>query len=197
LRTTVLTTTLATTVLFGYWGLFTWLPGFLSAPASQGGAGLSIVRTSAWVFLMQGGAFAGYLLFGWLSDKWGRRPAFAFYCAAAALVVPVYGFAPRWAGSAAEFWLLAIGPLVGFFGTGYFSLFGAMLAELYPTASRGAGLGFAYNVGRGVAALAPFAVGALGDRYGLGPALALSSGFYLLGAMLVYTLPETRSTVLR
>jgi MFS family permease len=195
-RITALTTMLATVVLFGYWGLFTWLPGFLSAPLIQGGAGLNILKTSAWVFLMQGGAFAGYLLFGFLSDRWGRRPAFRFYCLMAALVVPIYGFAPQWAGNSAEGWLLAIGPAVGFFGTGYFSLFGSMLAELYPTRSRGAGLGFAYNVGRGVAALAPFAVGALGDRYGLGPALALSSGFYLAGALLVYLLPETRNAAL-
>jgi MFS family permease len=30
---------LATCMLFAYWGLNTWLPGFLSAPRSQGGAG--------------------------------------------------------------------------------------------------------------------------------------------------------------
>lgn len=188
-RRTLAATTLATAVLFGYWGLFTWLPGFLSAPAAQGGAGLDVVRTSGFMIAMQIGAFFGYLAFGWLADRLGRRPAFAAYVLVAAIVTPLYGLAPRWGGEAA---LLALGPLVGFFGTGFFSLFGAMLAEIYPTAIRGLGQGFVYNFGRGLSALAPYAVGALGDTAGLGAALGLNSAFFLMAAALVFLLPETR-----
>jgi MFS family permease len=196
LRRTLAASTLATAVLFAYWGLFTWLPGFLSAPRSAGGAGLDIVRTSAWVFTMQIGSFFGYVLFGWLADRFGRRPAFVFYVLTAAIITVVYGSAPGWAGDDAGTVLLALGPLVGFFGTGYFSLFGTMLAELYPTAVRGAGQGFCYNFGRGLSALAPYAVGAIADRSGFGSALAVSSGFFVLGAALVFLLPETRATEL-
>src|SRR5258706_15739306 len=46
-RRTLAATALTTSVLFAYWGLFTWIPGFLSASAAEGGAGLSIVGTSA------------------------------------------------------------------------------------------------------------------------------------------------------
>ncbi len=195
-RITFLATSLATAVLFAYWGLFTWLPGFLFAPVDKGGAGMTIVRTSAWILVMQIGTFCGYLSFGWLADRFGRRPAFAAYVTMAALLTPLYGSVPRWAGNAAGTWLLALGPLIGFFGSGYFSLFGAVLAELYPTAIRGAGQGFAYNFGRGLSALAPYAVGAIADRSGLGTALALNSAFFLTGAALVYTLPETRNAEL-
>ncbi|MGC8881672.1 MAG: MFS transporter [Bryobacteraceae bacterium] len=189
-RFTVLATALATSVLFAYWGVFTWLPGFLSLPAAEGGAGMSVVRTSGFVFAVQAGAFAGYLCFGALADHFGRRPAFAIYVVTAAVLVPLYGMAPRhW--PALLFWM---GPLIGFFGTGFFSLFGAMLAELYPTAVRGAGQGFAYNFGRGLSALAPVVVGALADRYGVGAALAVNSGFFLAAAALVFLLPETKST---
>jgi len=114
------------------------------------------------------------------------------YVAAAALLTPVYGLAPR----LSPVLLFALGPLVGFFGTGFFSLFGAMLAELYPTPLRGAGQGFVYNFGRGLSALAPYAVGSLADRHGLGAALALNAGFFLAAAGLVFTLPETKSTEL-
>jgi MFS family permease len=191
-RRTILATLLTTSVLFAYWGLFTWLPGFLSAPVAEGGAGLSIVRTSAWMLIMQLGAFCGYVSFGWAADRLGRRPAFVAYMLGAAVLVPVYGSIPRWAGVHAETFLLVLGPLVGFLGSGYFSLFGALLAELYPTALRGSGQGFTYNFGRALSAFAPFAVGSIADRSGLGPALALNSGFFLLGACLIFTLPETR-----
>ena len=193
-RRTVCATALATAVLFGYWGLFTWLPGFLSAPVSGGGAGMDVVHTSAWIFVSQIGAFLGYLTFGWMSDRFGRRPSFALYVTLAALVTPVYGLLPRWTGGSGGFLLLAMGPLIGFFGTGYFSLFGTLLAELYPTEIRGAGQGFAYNFGRGLSALAPYAVGLIADRTGLGAALALNSAFFLIGAVLVFTLPETKNT---
>jgi MFS family permease len=193
-RRTILASALATAVLFGYWGLFTWLAGFLSAPAAQGGAGLSIVKTSGFLIAVQAGAFCGYLTFGWISDRLGRRPAFSGFVAMAALLSAVYGTAPRWAGESANIVLLLLGPAIGFFGTGFFSLFGAMLAELYPTRIRGAGQGFAYNFGRGLSAAAPWLVGALADQYGLGAALGLNAVFFLAGAVIVFTLPETRGT---
>jgi MFS family permease len=182
---TVRATALTTSVLFAYWGLFTWLPGYLSAPVSSGGAGLSIVQGSTWMIPTQIGAFFGYICFGWLADKLGRRPAFSLYVFVAACLTPVYGL------TRSEDLLFALGPFIGFFGTGFFSLFGVMLAELYPTAVRGAGQGFTYSAGRGLGALAPYAIGALADRHGLGASLALSSAFFLIGAILVWTLPET------
>ena len=86
--------------------------------------------------------------------------------------------------------------MVGFFGTGFFSLFGTMLSELYPTSIRGSAQGFVYNTGRALSALAPFAVGAIADRRGFGAGLALNSAFFLIGAALIFTLPETRNTEL-
>jgi MFS family permease len=189
-RRTILASVLATCVLFAYWGLFTWIPGFLSAPVARGGAGLTIVQTSGFVVPMQMGAFAGYVAFGLLADKIGRRPAFVCYVLGAAILTPVYG-AVRDART-----LLLLGPAIGFFGTGFFSLFGAMLSELYPTRVRGAGLGFVYNVGRGCSALAPWTVGYFADHYGIGTSLGLNSAFFALGAVLVFTLPETKQAEL-
>ncbi|HEY4087507.1 MAG TPA: MFS transporter [Bryobacteraceae bacterium] len=185
-RRTILASLLASTVLFAYWGLFTWIPGFLSASTDKGGAGLTIVKSSGYVIPMQLGAFAGYVMFGWLADKIGRRPAFVLYVLAAAILTPIYG-ATRDPQT-----LLALGPAIGFTGTGFFSMFGAMLSELYPTGVRGAGLGFVYNIGRGCSALAPWTVGFFADHYGIGSSLALNSAFFALGGILVFTLPETK-----
>jgi MFS family permease len=187
-RTLVATAT-TTFVLFAYWGLFTWIPTYLAAPVERGGAGLGIVRSAAWIVPMQIGAFLGYNVFGFAADRFGRRPSFVGFLLAAALLVPAYcllGTSPMT--------LIVLGPLVGFFGHGYFSVFGALLAELFPTSIRATAQGLAYNAGRAVSAIAPFTIGALADRAGLGPALATTSGFFVLGACAVLFLPETRGT---
>ena len=192
LRRTLIATLLTSFVLFAYWGLFTWLPGFLSKPLLQGGAGMSIVKTSGWIIPMQIGAFCGYLSFGFISDRFGRKPTFIFYLLTAAVLVPIYGQMAR-----SDSVLLLLGPFIGFFGSGYFSLFGAMLAELFPTSIRATGQGFAYNAGRAFSALAPFTIGQLADLYGIGSALALTSAFFLIGAMMILLLPETRGVTLK
>lgn len=187
LRKTLTASLLTTSVLFAYWGLFTWMPTFLSRPVAEGGAGLGIVKSTAWIVPMQIGAFFGYLLFGFLADRFGRRPVFIAFLVFAALLVPLYGQLAR-----QELWLFILGPLIGFFGHGYFSVFGAMLAELFPTSVRATAQGLTYNIGRAFSALAPFLIGALSDIYGIGSALGLTAFFFLLGAVIMFLMPETK-----
>lgn len=184
-------TSMGAALMFAYWGLFTWIPTYLSSPVEQGGAGLGIVRSSAWIVPMQIGAFLGYNLFGVVADRIGRRPAFLIFVLGAAAIVPFYGLASRHPGA-----LLLLGPLVGFFGHGYFSLFGAMLAELFPAGVRGTAQGLCYNTGRAVSALAPWSIGAAAEGLGYGTALALTSMLYLVGGALIFLLPETRGRAL-
>ena len=112
---------------------------------------------------------------------------FIVFLLAAATIVPVYSLLGR-----NPTMLLLLGPLVGFFGHGYFSVFGSMLAELFPTSIRATAQGFAYNTGRAVSALAPYSIGAMAGRYGFGVALSSTAAFFVLGAALVLLLPETR-----
>lgn len=193
LRRTVVATLLASSVLIAFWGVITWLPAFLATPVAKGGAGLTLTKSAGWLIVLQLGAFCGYVSFGWLADRFGRRPAFTFFMIAATAVVPLFAF-----GARSTLTLLLIGPLVGYFGHGYFSLFGAMLAELFPTRMRASAQGLCYNSGRLASALAPFAIGAAAQnpRLGLGPALAIDSLFFALGALLVWFLPETRGVEL-
>jgi MFS family permease len=136
---------------------------------------------------MQVGALFGYTSFGFLSDRFGRRPSFLIFVLGAALCVPVYALhatSPRM--------LMLIGPLVGFFGHGYFSVFGAMLAEVFPSILRATAQGLCYNVGRGISVLAPATIGFLADRHGIGIALACTSVLYVIAAGVIYLLPETK-----
>jgi MFS family permease len=187
LRKTIIATLLAASVLIAFWGVVSWLPAFLATPVSDGGAGLTMTKSARWIILLQIGAFLGYITFGWIADRIGRRPAFTLFMIGATAVVPLFAFTAR-----STLTLLAIGPLVGYFAHGYFSVFGAMLAELFPTNLRASAQGFCYNAGRLASAAAPVIIGSAAPRYGLGAALAADAMFFALGAVLIWLLPETR-----
>jgi len=153
---------------------------------------MTIVRSSSWIIPVQVGAFFGYAVFGVLADRFGRRPVFIAFVLLAAVIVPIYGMNGR-----NQTTLMILGPLVGFFGHGYFSVFGAMLAELFPVNVRGTAQGLCYNGARSVGALAPFCIGAVSTKYGIGLTLASLSVFYLLGAATMVFIPETKGAQLR
>ena len=92
--------------------------------------------------------------------------------------------------------LLVLGPFVAFFGTGYFSGFGAITAELYPTSIRATAQGFTYNIGRIASALAPFVVGSLAATRGFDVALSVAASAFLVAAALWIWIPETRGRTL-
>jgi len=88
--------------------------------------------------------------------------------------------------------LLLWGPVIGFWGSGYFSGFSVIASEAFPTALRGRAMGFAYNIGRVVSAAAPYTVGRLSETHGMGPALMVTSAGFVLAALTASGLRETR-----
>jgi MFS family permease len=172
--------------MFGYWGLFTWIPSYLSLPVSQGGRGLSIVTSTTFYLVLALGKWLGYASFGFFADAFGRRKPYFTYLLIAAILVPLYGMAHG------PLLLLLLGPFVAFFGTGFFSGYAAITSELFPGEIRATAMGLSYNIGRGLSAIAPFAVGAIATRYGFGLAFFLLAGAFLVAAFLALLLPETR-----
>ncbi len=188
-RSTLICTTMNAATLFAWWGLFTWVPRFLSLPRAQGGRGLNIVMTSEWTIVMQVGTLLGYLSFGYIADRVSRKYTYIGYLTVAAALVPLFAFA----GSTNS--LLILGPLVGFFGTGYFSGFAVIASELFPTALRGSAMGFSYNLGRILSAAAPWVIGRVSEQAGLAAALCLTSGGFVLAAVIAIglRLPDVAS----
>jgi MFS family permease len=173
--------------LFAWWGLFTWMPPYLSLPVAQGGRGFSVMgMTTLMVVLNLFGMFPGYVSFGWVADHIGRRKAFFVYALTASLLIPLY------AEARSPLALLVLGALVAFFGTGLFSGSGIMGAEIFPTVVRARALGFTYNGARALSALAPLVIGRVGEAKGLGWAFYLCAAGYLLAALITTQLPETR-----
>jgi MFS family permease len=152
---------------------------------------MTIVRSVAWIIPVQIGAYIGYNSFGVIAERLGRRRTFVAYLLAAAVLVPVYGQMARSPGV-----LMVLGPVLGFVGYGYFSMFGSFLAELFPTAARATGQGLTYNLGRGIGALAPYTIGYVATlpNVGIGSALALTSAFFLAGVTLILAFPDRSRT---
>ena len=186
LRLAIFLTAMNAATMFAWWGLNLWVPSYLSSPSTQGGVGLSTGIMAMFVIAMQVGMWLGYVSFGFIADTFGRRPTYISYLLIAALLVWYYGFAR-------EPWvLLVLGPFVAFFGTGYFSGFGAVAAEIFPTSIRATALGVTYNSGRLLSAIAPFLVGTMVQSRGYGAAFTMTSIFFIIAAALWLGIPETK-----
>jgi MFS family permease len=171
--------------LFAWWGLNGWVPAYLRLSPAQGGIGLSSSTMSLFVIAMQVGMWFGYVSFGFIADAIGRKRTYVIYLLAATILLPIYGILRLPAA------LLVLGPFVAFFGTGYFSGLGAVVAELYPTAVRATAAGFCYNVGRIASAVAPYTVGSLATTRGFGAAFGVAGAAFLLAAITWIWIPET------
>jgi len=184
--TTIAVTFMNACTLFAWWGFNLWVPAYLSLSRDQGGIGLSVHAMSGAVIAMQVGMWIGYVSFGFLSDLFGRKRCYVIYLILAACLMFLYARVHTLG------LLLALGPLVAFFGTGYYTGFATVTAEIYETRNRATAQGFAYNTGRIASAAAPFAVGKLAQQHGFGIAFATAGAAFVIAALCWIWIPETK-----
>ncbi len=171
---------------FGYYGLIIWLPTYL---ATEFGYGLT--QTGAWTAVTVVGMIIGILVFGFLADRFGRRPLFWTFQAGAALSVLAYS---QLTGPLA---LLIGGAIMGFFVNGMLGGYGAIMAELYPTEARSTAQNVLFNIGRAVGGFGPLVIGALAAVYGFSLVIAMLASIYLIAIVATATLiPERRGAAL-
>src|ERR1051325_5337317 len=143
------------------------------------------------------GGFFGIYAFTHLTQRTGRRPAFAL-AFAAAFVMTAFTF---WNLNTFSqiFWMI---PLMGFCQLALFGGYSIYLPELFPTRLRSTGTSFCYNVGRFVAALGPLALGLLTSRVFASQAEPMRYAgvtmcvVFLVGLAAVPFAPETRGRAL-
>jgi MFS family permease len=177
--------------MFAWWGLFAWIPAYLTLPAAQGGRNFArFGLTSFLVILNLGGMLPGYLLFGVFADKFGRKRTTILYLMLASLSVPAFAAARR------PGMILLTASITAFFGTGFFTGSGILGSELFPTPIRATALGVSYNAARGISAFAPFAIGAIGEAYGLSWAFLACATAFAAAAVSAAWIPETRGVEL-
>ena len=166
----------------GY-ALMTFLPLYLKTERH-----LTSVGTGSYLMVLILGAFFGFLSGAFLADAIGRKSTFLVSAIGSVVLMLVYLFAPL-----SNTMILPVGFLLGYINLMMFSPMGTFMTELFPTAVRGVGQGFCYNVGRGIGAIFPAMVGFLAARLGLAAAIATFT-FCGLALMIIalLMLPETK-----
>ena len=177
-RNTLLATAAAAFYLTAYWGANTWWPTYLIRER-----GLSTQSMTRYLIVLNAGLFCGYPLLGWIADRTSKRTALLLSWSAGAILLPVYATIRDlnvllWMGPVVASCFAATGPL------------GAYFTDLFPTRVRCLGAGFCFNVGRGLAAFAPFAFGALATHFGLALSLALCGVGFLMASLMMLLLPK-------
>jgi MFS family permease len=131
---------------------------------AQGLSGAALAgKTTVWIgitsLLQNFGAFLGINAFTYLTNRTGRRKAFAISFVAAMLMTAFTFW--RLQTFTDIFWMI---PLMGFAQLALFGGYAIYLPELFPTRLRSTGTSFCYNVGRLVAAVGPLTLGLLTSR---------------------------------
>jgi len=181
----ILALVLAIFDMSAYWFTYSWMPSYLHTERE-----FSMTKSALWMLVTQTGGFLGYALFGFVADRWGRRPAYTLYSfimAAGLLMITI-------------FWSTIVtypGVILGFmflvgFGTGMFGGYGALFSELFPTSIRSTAMGTAFNLARGIQFITPVVISIIAVHYGLGGGISLAALFAILTGLWIWTFPETR-----
>lgn len=178
--------------LFAWWGLFSWMPAYLALPSAQGGRDFHSLGTVGFVVTLNlAGMVPGYLFFGGVADRFGRKRTVILYLVAAALLVPFFAAARQ------PIWILLLGCATAFFGSGFFTGSGTLAGELFPTRIRALALGVSYNMARAISAVAPWLIGRLGETHGLAWAFLACGAAYAAAAISALWIPETSGVELK
>jgi MFS family permease len=177
-RQTILLATMTGLNFFAYQAFTGWASTYLKE--DRGIPDTVVGDVLGWQFI---GAAVGGLMWGFISDRFGRRAAAWGFVAAAALI-PVYLFVDMPIG------LLEI---VGFaYGVvlSCSAIWGPWLSELYPPHLRSTAASI-FNWGRVISMTAPLITAPLAEHFGRAPVMSMASVSFLAAALIWFSLPET------
>ena len=171
-------------VNFAYYGAFTWLPTLLIAD------GMTMVRSFGYTLVITAAQLPGYAAAAYLIEKWGRRPTLGTFLVGAAAAAGLFAIATTPAG------VLTAGCLLSFFCLGAWGALYAVTPEMYPTAVRGTGAGWASGFGRIASILAPLAVPVLNRTGDIWLVFTVFAGAFVIAAAATLLLKERRGLAL-
>jgi len=168
-----------------YWFTYTWLPAYLHHERQ-----FTLAKSAVWMLITQAGGLLGYFTFGFYADKFGRRPAYSVYSVIMAIGLIMITLLWNYVVTFPPL-ILSFMFLVGF-GTGMFSGYGPLFAELFPTSIRNTAMGSAFNLARGIQFFTPVIIATIAVNYGLGGGISLAALFALLTGAWIWVFPETK-----
>jgi MFS family permease len=133
------------------------------------------------------GGGIGLVLFGPIAARLGRKKAFVIFHIAAFIITPIACFAP-----ANYTMLLFILPIFGFFTLGMHAGYAVYFPELFPNRLRATGMSWGFNGGRIIAVSILLLSGKMKATMELPVAISWLGCFFLLGAVIILFLPETK-----
>ncbi len=140
---------------FGYYGFVLWTPSLLVDK------GFALVKSFEFTLIMCLAQLPGYFSAAYLVERLGRKVVLSVYFVGTAIASWLFGHA----GSTTE--VLIYGCLLYFFSLGAWGCVYAYTPEVYPTAARASGTGWASAFGRVGAFIAPFVVPVIYKSYGI------------------------------
>lgn len=177
IRSTVVLWTIWFGINFGYYGFVLWTPTLLMAK------GFALVKSFEFTLIMCLAQLPGYFSAAYLVEKLGRKKVLAIYFAGTAMAAWLFGHA----GNTTQ--VLIFGCLLYFFSLGAWGCVYAYTPEVYPTAARAGGVGWASAFGRLGAFTAPFVVPVIyklwGEGAGYSYVFAMLAGVFALVALIV------------
>ncbi|GAB6171325.1 MFS transporter [Paradesulfitobacterium aromaticivorans] len=176
--------------MFGYYGLFSWLPSLFVK------AGHSMVRSFLYVVIMQIAYVPNQILAALLMDKVGRKKLLVANLLLAGVATVAYGWALGHNVATAQ--VIVLGVITSFFVSAIWGITYTYTPELYPTSIRASGTGSAAAMSRVGSMLAPMVIGFGLSSLGITGVFAIIAGAFVLASILVLVLGiETKGTVLK
>jgi putative MFS transporter len=164
--------------LLGFYGLTTWLGALLQAK------GFPVTKSVFYTILISLAGIPGFLFSAWLVESWGRKGTLALNLFGGAIACYFYG------GASDQTMLVIYGLCMQFFLFGMWSALYAYTPELYPTAVRATGTGFASAIGRIGSLIGPTVIGIVLPAAGQSGVFALGAGAFVIAALSVLILGE-------